>query len=222
MSSAFAQETSPAPAEAATVAGAPPPPSAAPADAIATAPVETPPLTPANVPTTLQPTAGDFPPLPPSRPCARPDTDGMWKLAAVYENPRSAMSTDFANYPHQYILFLRDDTYRTYKEVWGDKSDAEVRTDLEQEQPPALQQFLVHQSGILFFYKDGVFLDSQACFIVANSKGPYNEGQMILMPPEGQSSIRLAMVYHRIIKSAEVRANDIIPNNQPRRRVRRR
>jgi len=222
ISSALAQEAiTPAPA-----VPVEPAPVIAPAEtpAVPAAAAEAMPATmpPTNIPTTLQPTAGDFPPLPPSRPCARPDADGMWKLTAVYENPRSSMSTDFASYPHQYILFLRDDTYRTYKDVWGDKSDAQVRVDLEKEQPTVLQQFLVHQSGILFFYKDGAFLDSQACFIVANSKGPYNQGQIILMPPEGQSSVRLAMVYTRILKAEEVRPNETIQNNQPRRRVRRR
>jgi hypothetical protein len=171
------------------------------------------------VPTTLQPNAGNFPPLPPSRPCARPDTDGLWKLKNVFENPRGPTTSDFANNPHQYILFLRDDTYRTYKDVWGEKSSEQVRTELETTPAANLQQFLVHESGMIFFYVDGVNIDSQACFIVANPRGSYLAGQMILMPPEGRIATRLAMVYERIVRPSEVINNDVQPNpGKPRRR----
>lgn len=148
---------------------------------------------------TLQPNSGNFPPLPPSRPCARPDTDGLWRLKHVFEKPRGPTTSDFANNPFQYILFLRDDTYRTYKEVWGERTPQQVKNELEATPPTNVQQFVVHESGMVFFYVDGQNIDSQACFIVANERGPYMPGQMILMPPEGRIATRLALVYERAL-----------------------
>ncbi len=190
VSSASAQEAAaPAPVAAPVVPATPAPAPAAPQPERAPAADA--------IPVTLQPNAGDFPPLPPSRPCARPDADGLWQLKAVYENPRGPTSADFANNPYQYILFLRDDTYRTYKEIWGEKTPEQVKKALEAAPPASVQQFVVHESGMVFFYVDGQNIDTQACFIVANQRGPYEPGEMILMPPEGRIATRLALVYER-------------------------
>jgi hypothetical protein len=175
---------------------------------------------PENIPVTLQPNSGNFPPLPPSRPCARPDADGLWKLKNVFEKPRGPTSADFANNPHQYILFLRNDTYRTYKEVWGEKTPEQVKSELEITPTAGTQQFVVHESGMLFFYVDGQNIDSQACFIVANALGPYMPGDMILMPPEGRIATRLALVYERVVGEPVIKPDPDEPI-KPRKRVRR-
>jgi hypothetical protein len=202
ISQAWAQETAPVVPPAATVATpvAAAPPAVAPAAPAVAVPQPAPQAAapaPETAPITLQPNAGDFPPLPPSRPCARPDADGLWKLKDVFEKPRGPTSSDFANNPYQYILFLRDDTYRTFKEVWGEKTPDQVKKELERTPPANVQQFVVQESGIIFFYIDGQNIDSQACFIVANQRGPYIPGEMILMPPEGRIATRLALVYER-------------------------
>jgi hypothetical protein len=200
ISPALAQEAAPVAATPAAVdAVAAPPPAESPPPAPPAVPAVP---VPENVPVALQPNSGNFPPLPPSRPCARPDADGLWQLKNVFEKPRGPTSADFANNPYQYILFLRDDTYRTYKEVWGEKYPEELKYELQNTPPTSVQQFVVHESGMVFFYVDGQNIDSQACFIVANALGPYQAGQMILMPPEGRIATRLALVYERVLENA--------------------
>jgi hypothetical protein len=164
----------------------------------------------------LQPQAGYFPQLPPSRPCARPDADGFWKLKYVFENPVSSETLSFRSQPHQYILFLRDDTYKTHKAIWADKTETTIKTQMMTETPPKLQQFVVHESGFIYFYNDGVAVDTQACFIVANSRGEFKEGQMLLMPPEGQSPTRLVKVYESIDEDNQSSSGGAPPPRQRR------
>lgn len=141
-----------------------------------------------------------FPALPPSKPCNRQDVDGLWKLKQVYEVPAGKITTDFNAKPHQYLLFTRDETYTVYKDVWGEKGPKEVFLGMRNARTQALQQFVVHESGIVFFYTDGRPVDSKACFIVANPQAPFVAGQMLLMPPEGTSKIRSLRVYDHLMR----------------------
>lgn len=148
---------------------------------------------------------GWFPALPPSRPCVRQDVDGLWRLKNVYESPAGAELSDFSTQPYQYILFQRDDTYRTYKSSWEERSDGVVVDLLMGVVPSSLQQYLVHASGMIFFYTDGVASATQACFIVVTGQDVFLSGQMLLMPPEGQSASRLVKVYERSAASRQPR-----------------
>lgn len=172
-----------------------------PVDVAASAPAAPVAATPAAAATNpafaAQPPADSFPTLPPSRPCARQDIDGLWRLNNVYESPQGVESSTFTSQPHQYLLFLRDDTYRTYRTSWPEKSDAVVMRQLELEEPDHLEQFVVGENGLVYFYRDSVAIDTQVCFIVANQRAPFTVGQMLLMPPEGQSSVRLVKAYDR-------------------------
>jgi hypothetical protein len=139
----------------------------------------------------------DFPPLPPSRPCAFSDILGDWKLSNVYEYPAGPEMHDFAARPHQYLQFYQESTYGKYSDPNARKLGPEgVRREIKKDQQ-GLHQFVVAESGVIYFYNQGVAADSRACFIVANAKEPYVVGSMLLMPPAGQQSARLVKVYIR-------------------------
>lgn len=204
-------------------------PAVTPAPAAVTAPASAPAKTifeavPANVPNNP---AANFPILPPSRPCMRQDADGLWQLKAVHENPQGVESSLFVTQPFQYLLFLRDDTYRTYSSSWQERSDGVVMNRIREQIPEKLQQYVVHQSGFIFFYVGGAITNTQACFIVVTSNESFITGQMLLMPPEGTSKTRLVKVYQRS-ESARARARDNNPdeviqnNDQPRKKRRKR
>ncbi len=142
----------------------------------------------------MQPQQGVVPPLPPSNPCAQNGLLGIWKLARVYENPASAETAAFSSFPYQFLTLNADSTYKEYKSATNEAGKV-VFNKIRFQQPPNLQQYLSHESGALYFYKDGVATDTQMCFIVASAQGEFKAGQMLLMPPQGQSSVRLIKVY---------------------------
>lgn len=144
----------------------------------------------------LQQRVNYFPVLPPSRPCTPQDVPGLWRLGQVYENPAGSVFSDFTAYPTQYLFFSGDGTYNASK-VQPAPDDNVALSYLSTQKPQSLQQFLVQESGFIFFYRDGAAIDTQACFIVANQRDPFRIGQMLLMPPQGQSATRVVKVYDR-------------------------
>lgn len=142
----------------------------------------------------FQARANHVPALPESRPCTAGDVVGAWRLAQVYENPPDAAMRDFSATPYQYLLFSGDSTYSSYKNISpGDETSIVAQLSAPSQQ--GLQQFLVQEGGFIFFYRDGIAIDTQACFIVVNPKDPFTAGQMLMMPPQGQSAVRLVKVY---------------------------
>jgi hypothetical protein len=155
----------------------------------------------AGTPYAPPPAVGYFPALPPSRPCVKKDMRSAWKLVQVYENPIGTALAQFNAEPFQYLYFDPDTTIREYKSSQQPLSGMEVKQKMMAQQG-TLKQYLVHESGIIYFYQDGVAVDSQACFIVANRQEPFVPGQMLLMPPappEGQQAAsRVVKVFKRI------------------------
>jgi hypothetical protein len=147
---------------------------------------------PAPPPVNKQP--GYFPPLPPSRPCVGSDLFGTWKLLQVYENPVGQALTEFKAQSFQHLFFRGDNTYVEYKSYYNENENA-VNDKVNGLRSTDLQQFLMDASGFLFFYKNGLSIDTQACFIVTNPLGTFMPAEMLLMPPEGQATSRLVKQY---------------------------
>lgn len=176
------------------------PAAAVPSQAMPAMPEATP---PAAAPTAKADSAqaGYFPALPPSRSCTGRDIIGMWKLLQVYESPSGEWLRDFATYPFQFMLFDRDTTVRTLKTERKPQGNMQAQAR-EVYKQPATRQYVLHSSGIVFYYENSVATDSHACFIVANPQGSFEQGMMLLMPPApADGSVpktRLVSVYRKV------------------------
>ncbi len=162
-----------------------------------------------DIPNTMLPTRQDqgyameFPELPPSRLCRKGDILGMWKLAMVFEVPAGSELDDFGLYPYQYMLFNDDNTFRMYKSAREELSDAGVLREMKNASSKVLEQFVVHESGVLYLYKDGVAVDSLACFVVADPLNPFAEGQILFMPPPEEATIRMVKAYNQVYSAPQ-------------------
>ena len=149
-----------------------------------------------------------FPPLPPSRPCSVQDLAGMWRLVVIYEDPPGTETTGFGVNRFQYLMFDKNTVFGKYNSPNTPLPADMLRGEIEKiQQQQGLQQYLLNESAILYFYSQGIAVDAMACFIVVNERGTYKPGQLILMPPKGQTKTRLAKVYERY---------NIKPAKQPR------
>ncbi|MFO0388431.1 MAG: hypothetical protein ACK502_01735 [Alphaproteobacteria bacterium] len=144
-----------------------------------------------------------FPALPPSRLCTKNDIVGLWKLMMVFENPTGIELSDYSASPFQYFIFEKDDTFASFKGSQSPGSDTNVLNKLRSNRSKVLEQFVMHDSGVLYFYKDGVSYDSLACFIAANKLDPFSVGQMLLMPPPDKANVRMVRVYQKVYTAAE-------------------
>ena len=145
-----------------------------------------------------------FPKLPPSRACTMQDLAGIWKILLVYEKPVGPDMTNFVTNPVQYLLFNTDSTFGIINGHGRELPPVVIRDIGAKEQAQALLQYVVDASGFIFFYQNKQATDTKACFIVAVQEGQFYPGQMLLMPPEGQSKERLLKVYSKV---NEQRAN---------------
>lgn len=135
-----------------------------------------------------------FPVLPPSNPCTIKDLRGLLRLVNVYEDPQAAETVNFRSSPNQYIQFRKDNIFARLNSADANASPKAIASEL-MKHAGGLLQFLVQDNGFIYFYQNSVAIDVQACFAVANDKVPFKKGQIILMPPKGQITGRLAKVY---------------------------
>ena len=138
-----------------------------------------------------------FPRLPLSKICTKDKLVGIWKLLMVYEVPAGNELALYNKRPLQYFVFEADNRYGDFVSSLRAVSQKDVRS-FALNNPKVLQQYVVNKFGILFFYKDGIAVDSLACFVVASSDGPFQEGQMLLMPPENVAHGRMVKVYQKM------------------------
>lgn len=139
-----------------------------------------------------------IPALPPSQLCKLNDIKGgVWKLMQVYEEPEGSELQSFRASPSQYLIFFHRNTYARYNSGRIELGARAVITEVKKH-TTGLLQYLVQDAGLIYFYQDKVATDTQACFIVARSQGPFIAGQMLLMPPRGQIKGRLVKVYKNI------------------------
>jgi hypothetical protein len=146
-----------------------------------------------------------FPPLPPSRTCSVQDLEGIWRLVVIYEDPPGPETTGFGVNRFQYLMFDKNTVFGKYNSPNTPLPADMVRSEIEKiQQQQGLQQYLLNESAIIYFYSQGIAVDAMACFIVVNERGNFKAGQLILMPPKGQTKTRLAKVYERYnIKSGK-------------------
>ena len=156
-----------------------------------------------QVPSGNQVVEAYFPELPPSRLCKQKDVLGLWKVGMVYENPTGTELAEFSSSPFQYVLFNQDSTFTMYKGSKAETSETDVYKRLKNRQEGVLQQYVVHESGIVYFYKDGIAYDSYACFIVANKLDPFSVGQMLFMPPPDKATVRMVKAYNKVFGAAK-------------------
>jgi hypothetical protein len=148
-----------------------------------------------------------FPQLPPSSPCVKKDIAGLWRLVRVYENPVHNESQMYSVQPYQYLFFDWNDTYRQLK-----SSAVVEETGLISHFKTLggdLQQFVVNDSGFVYLYTNSVATETWACFTVANQTPEFVMGQMLLMPPAGQSVVRLVKVYERVARVAPMEGEKV-------------
>jgi hypothetical protein len=139
--------------------------------------------------------------LPPSRPCTAADMVGLWKMMQVYEAPAGIETEAFKANPTQYIYFQPNNVYGRYNAAGPDMSYDQVRDEIAHH-AAGLQQYVVQDSGFLFYYQDKIPTDTQACFIVVTAKDPFVVGQALLLPPKGQIQGRLVKGYLKVWKPA--------------------
>lgn len=144
---------------------------------------------------------GYFPALPPSKPCGKTDIDGIWKLVQLYELPKGVETEGFTAKPFQYFFFNNNGTYKESRQTQNISLESIKRNLLIRDEENVLQ-YVVHESGIIFFYNNSVPSDSLACFIVANPRDQFKIGQMLLMPPANADgsvpAVRLVKVYQKV------------------------
>lgn len=140
---------------------------------------------------------GYFPALPPSVRCTKELLPGTWKLLALYEVPAGAELAAYVTRPLQFYVFSADSRYGSYGGALSDIAPSEVK-DAVFSQQKNIQQYVVNDAGMVFFYKDSIAIDSLACFIVAQDGGAFQRGQMLLMPPERAAKGRLVKIYQKI------------------------
>ena len=121
---------------------------------------------------------------------------GTWRLIRVYEVPKGTQSAALAASPVQFIRFRPDTTFSSYNAGTVELSFANL-SELIDKPSRNVEQYLVQDKGMVYFYRDSVAVDTQACFIVASRLGEFNAGEMLMMPPAGQYSGRLIKVYTR-------------------------
>lgn len=143
----------------------------------------------------------NFPALPPSNPCKTENILGYWKLVKVYEQPQGEETKDFSITPLQFVRYSKDTTYKYVK--FPQRVDKKTYfNSFERKEGDSLQQFVVNDTGFVYFYNEGNVVDTQACFIVAQDLGEFKAGQMLMMPPAPQpgqlASKRLLKVYYNV------------------------
>lgn len=148
--------------------------------------------------TTGNPTSSKdvFPKLPPSSLCNNKSIVGVWKLLMVYEVPSGREITLYTSRPLQYVVFEEDSRYGDYISSLRDVSANEVRNSVIKKKD--VQQFALNISGQIYFYKNAIAIDSLACFLVSENQGPFEKGQMLLMPPKNTGSGRMVKIYQKI------------------------
>jgi hypothetical protein len=146
--------------------------------------------------------ASYFPALPPAKPCTLADVVGNWKLVQVFEEPQGAETAAFSYEPYQYLSLTTDQTYKTYKNMSAPLAEEAVPSVLQRTEEDGLKQYVIGDSGVIYFYSEGTVVDTEVCFIVSNARGQFTVGQMLIMPPAPADgnvpSVRVAKVYSRV------------------------
>lgn len=137
-----------------------------------------------------------FPKLPESKICDKNAVVGAWKLLMVYEVPSGREISLYTSRPLQYVIFEADSRYGDYISTIRDISAEDARDYVLADS--TISQYNVNNSGQIFFYKNSIATDSLACFIVARNEGPFEIGQMLLMPPEKAAKGRMVKIYQKI------------------------
>lgn len=136
-----------------------------------------------------------FSPLPPSRPCDAKNVIGQWVSAGVFEQAAGSPNADFKPLATATLQF---DPNGTYSEARQGQAVA----------ANSLNQYVVTNSGLLYYYRDSKVIASTACFIVASQQDIFLPGQMLHMPPAPTDgslpSVRRVTVYKRPDRSLDV------------------
>jgi len=139
-----------------------------------------------------------IPPLPISNICKQSDMEGLWKLQQVYEEPAGSASAAFNLNPIQYVYYKPNGVYGKYNGDGGLTTPALIIDHIDKH-AAGLQQYLLQNTGIVYYYQDKIANDTQTCFIVLKRKDPFMPGDMLLMPPKGQITGRLIKQYSKVI-----------------------
>lgn len=138
-----------------------------------------------------------IPPLPVSRVCAKPDIEGLWKLQRVYEEPLGMEVAAFKATPMQYLYFRGDGTYGKYSGEGALTAPAAI-IDYIGHHTVGLQQYLLQDTGLIYYYQDKIASNTQTCFIVVQPSATFALGSLLLMPPKGQINGRLIKQYSKV------------------------
>ena len=142
-----------------------------------------------------------IPALPASNPCTSETIVGLWKLQNVYEDPAGSETASFSVSPLQYLFFGGKGIYGRYNATADGMKPKAIVGEMKTH-TTGLQQYVVQESGMVYYYLDKVANDVQACFIVEDERSPFLRGNMLLMPPKGQITGRLIKHYVKIWPTA--------------------
>lgn len=132
------------------------------------------------------PNAPGFRRQPRVRFCYQNDMRGFWKLRRVFETPEGVMAGDFKEFSHQYFYFEGNGIRYDLKSKQEHVDRGKLLQAMKDSKGDDLQQFVVNDSGGLYFYTNRELAGSYYCGIAEESGGPYLQGDMILTPAEGQ------------------------------------
>ncbi len=137
-----------------------------------------------------------FPKLPPSVTCSKEAVAGVWKLLMVYEVPSGNEIKLYTERPLQYLVFEADSRYGDYISPLRAINTNSIRNYVIADKEP--RQFTLNDAGILYIYKAGIPIDSLACFIAAENSGPFEAGQLLIMPPKNLAKGRMVKIYQKM------------------------
>ena len=154
-----------------------------------------------------------FPKLPPSSICTKEGLIGMWKLLMVYEVPSGREIEFYTVNPLQYFVFEPDSRFGEYTSMLHAITLKDIRNTVLSKQK-TVQQFSINKSGMIFFYKDSIAVDSLACFMVAKTAAPFRIGQLLLMPSEKAAKGRMVKIYQKVFPELELPPTIIFKDNE--------
>jgi hypothetical protein len=171
-----------------------------------------PPLPEKPAPVAAKPVVkSSIPPLPVSVPCTPQDVIGLWKLEHIYEEPIGNETYAFEVSPVQYVNYVANGLYGRYS--GSIVMPPKLVVNEINKHSTGLQQYLVQDTGVMYYYQDKVANDEQSCFFVAKDSAPFFKGNMLQMPPKGKIAGRLIKHYVRVGGPPQQRGG----NNRPQR-----
>ncbi len=131
------------------------------------------------------------------RPCVDADMQGLRKLRNVLETTVGPGTAAFNNAPHQYIFFRKNQTFATVSGSVFYPGPKPLNEALRTAFKNNMHQYVLGESGALYYYKDGKATDAYTCRVVTKPQGNYRQGDMLLITSKAGSKEATVRLYFR-------------------------